>query len=136
MAAIGAAANDNLRMPGRGTLPLGRGGGDLNLDFETDDLWVWKAEGSGGVLPSVLGDGATATLTSEPLRVAVPGEGVLVAAGAFQATRVELIDAAGGEVLLGLSGIDGHRRRPDNKSPFPECGRNMLPAPGNRRGAD
>lgn len=139
-----AAAVDNPPLPGNGSLPLGRGGRKLNLDFEAGDLRDWKAEGAAfvrqpvlgdtvlarrapmksghvgrhwiGTYENGLGDGATGTLTSEPFTVSAPWAGFLLAAGAFETTRVELLDAAGGEVLLKVSGVDVRRVAPATRN--------------------
>ena len=139
-----AAAADNPPLPGGGVLPAGRAGRPLNLDFETGDLRDWKATGTAfarqpvlgdavvarrapmtsghvgrhwiGTYENGLGDGATGTLESEPFRVSAPWAGFLLAAGPFETTRVELLDAADGRVLRKLSGADVRRLAPATRN--------------------
>jgi hypothetical protein len=135
-AAVAGQAVNPPRAAG-GTLPVGRDGKALNLDFETGDLRDWAACGEAfarqpvvgdavwlrrapmtsghvgrhwvGTFENGRGDGATGTLTSAVFRVTQPWAAFLLAAGAEETTRVELADAAGREVLLSVSGRDMRR---------------------------
>lgn len=132
-----AAAVDNPPLPGGGVPPRGADGKALNTDFETGDLRDWTATGSAfarqpvlgdavfarrgpmrsahvgrhwiGTFENGLGDGATGTLTSQPFRVTQPWAAFVFAAGPFETTRVELIDATGGHVIGRLSGREARR---------------------------
>lgn len=122
---------------GGGVLPVGRDGKALNLDFETGDLRDWTASGGAttkqpvwgdavlarrapmksghvgrnwiGTFENGLGDSATGILTSAAFRVTQPWAALLFAAGAYETTRVELVDAADSSVLLKISGNDTRR---------------------------
>ena len=136
VAAAGAPAVNRPRVEG-GSLPVGRDGQALNLDFETGDLRDWTASGAAfarqpvvgdavwarrapmtsghvgrhwvGTFENGRGDGATGTLTSAVFRVTQPWAAFLWAAGAYETTRVELADAAGRQVLISVSGRDTRR---------------------------
>ncbi len=129
-----AAAVENPPLAGNGVLPTGRDGQPLNTDFETGDLRDWTATGTAfarqpilgdtvlarrppmqsahvgrhwiGTYENGLGDGATGTLTSKPFRVTQPWAAFLLAAGPFETTRVEIVDAADQKVLLKVTGND------------------------------
>ena len=135
-AAAGAPAANPPRAAG-GMVPAGPDGKALNLDFETGDLRDWTASGAAfarqpvagdavwarrapmtsghvgrhwvGTFENGRGDGATGTLTSVAFRVTQPWAAFLLAAGAYATTRVELVEAANGKVLLGVSGQDLRR---------------------------
>jgi hypothetical protein len=135
-AAAAAPAANPPRAAG-GTVPAGADGKALNLDFETGDLRDWTASGAAfarqpvagdavwarrapmtsghvgrhwvGTFENGRGDGATGTLTSAAFRVTQPWAAFLLAAGAYATTRVELVEAANGKVLLGVSGQDLRR---------------------------
>ncbi len=132
-----AAAGVNPPRADGGVLPVGRDGKPLNLDFETGDLRDWTASGGAfakqpvagdavlarrapmtsghvgrhwvGTFEHGLGDTATGTLASQAFRVTQPWAAFLLAAGAYETTRVELVDAAGGKVLIKISGNDTRR---------------------------
>jgi hypothetical protein len=132
-----AAAVDNPPFPGNGAVPVGSDGRPLNTDFETGDLRDWTATGSAfarqpvlgdavvarrppmrsghvgkhwvGTFENGLGDGATGTLTSKSFRVTQPWAAFLLAAGPFETTRVECVDAANQQVVLKISGNDLRR---------------------------
>ena len=122
-----------------GMRPVGRDGHVLNLDFETGDLRDWTATGSafngqpvkgdraharrsdmtsahtgefwiGGY--ELVGDDAKGTLTSAPFKVTQPWGSFRFAGGAWPETRVELLDAATGEVFFKLSGVESETLRP------------------------
>ncbi|MBI4624429.1 MAG: hypothetical protein HY736_14590 [Verrucomicrobia bacterium] len=59
-----------------------------------------------GTYENGLGDGATGTLSSKPFRVTQPWAAFLLAAGPFETTRIEIVDAADQKVLLKVSGND------------------------------
>jgi hypothetical protein len=139
-----AAAVENPPLPGGGVLPAGRDGRALNTDFETGDLRDWTPAGSAftrqpvlgdavaarrapmesrhvgrywiGTYENGLGDGATGTLLSQPFRVTQPWAAFVLAAGPFETTRVELLDAADGRVLAKLSGGDVRRLAPATRN--------------------
>ncbi len=139
-----AAAAVNPMRAGNGVVPAGRDGRPLNTDFETGDLRDWTASGAAftrqpvlgdtvvarrgpmksdhvgrhwiGTYENGLGDGATGTLTSSPFRVTQPWAAFLLAAGNFETTRVELIDAADASVVFKVSGRDTRRISGSNKS--------------------
>lgn len=122
-----------------GIKPTGANGTPLNLDFETGDLRDWKAEGGAwanqpvkGDLPKArrgdmssahtgefwiggfekVGDDPKGTLTSVPFKVTQPWASFRFAAGAWPETRIELVDAANGNVFLKLSGTETETLRP------------------------
>ncbi|MBI4624433.1 MAG: VCBS repeat-containing protein [Verrucomicrobia bacterium] len=139
-----AAATVNPPLAGNGTLPTGSEGKPLNTDFETGDLRDWTASGTAftrqpvvgdavvarrapmtsahvgqhwiGTYENGLGDGATGTLTSKPFRVTQPWAAFLFAAGPFESTRVELVDAADQKVILKVSGNDTRQLAKSNQS--------------------
>src|SRR5215470_8056230 len=103
-----------------GTLPLGRDGKPLNLDFETGTLKDWTATGNAfdgqpvqgdtvaprrGDMKSqhrgnfwvgtyeLGGDKPQGTLTSAPFKVTQPFASFLVGGGSLPGTRVELVRA-------------------------------------------
>jgi hypothetical protein len=132
-----ATAVVNPPLAGGGVLPVGRDGKALNLDFETGDLRDWTASGGAfakqpvvgdavlarrapmrsahvgkhwvGTFENGLGDVATGTLTGAAFRVTQPWAAFVLAAGAYETTRVELLDAADGRVLVKVSGNDTRR---------------------------
>ena len=69
-----------------------------------------------GTFENGLGDGATGTLTSKPFRATQPWAAFVWAAGPFDTTRVELLDAADQRVLLRLSGNDVRRLAPGTRN--------------------
>ena len=122
-----------------GIKPLGKDGHVLNLDFETGDLRDWTATGEAfagqpvkGDLPKArrgdmtsahtgeywiggfekLGDDPKGTLTSVPFKVTQPWGSFRFAGGTWPEVRVELVDAATGNVFLKLSGTDSETLRP------------------------
>jgi hypothetical protein len=60
------------------------------------------------------GDGATGTLTSQPFRISHSRASCLLAAGAYESLRLELVAAGTGEVLLRVSGAELRRKVPGN----------------------
>lgn len=136
-ARVATAAVVNAPRTDGGVLPAGRDGKPLNLDFETGDLRDWTASGGAfakqpvtgdavlarrapmtsghvgrhwvGTFENGLGDAATGTLTSQAFRITQPWAAFLFAAGAYETTRVELIDATDGKVLIKISGNDTRR---------------------------
>jgi putative membrane-bound dehydrogenase-like protein len=128
VAGLGSAA----RRAGRqGIEPTSAAGAPLNLGFEKGTLEGWKATGPAWerqpvkgdtVTPrrpghasrhdgefwlggyEVAGDRPTGTLESEPFEVTHPFASFLVGGGAHRETRVEVVDAASGEVLHSASG--------------------------------
>jgi hypothetical protein len=127
-----------------GVLPLGADGKPLNTDFESGDLRDWTAVGTAftkqpvvgdavfarrapmtsnhvgkhwiGTFENGLGDGATGTLTSKAFRVTQPWVAFLFAAGAYDTTRVELVDASTQQVRVKISGKDTRQLTPPHKN--------------------
>ncbi len=122
-----------------GIRPVGKDGHVLNLDFETGDLRDWTATGDAftgqpvkGDLPKArradmssqhtgeywiggfekAGDDPKGTLTSVPFKVTQPLGSFRFAGGTWPEERVELVDAASGNVFLKLSGTDSETLRP------------------------
>ncbi len=122
-----------------GTLPLGKDGQPLNLDFETGTLKDWVAEGAAfeqqpvrgdTVSPrrsdmksghagnfwigtyEISGDAPQGTLTSVPFKVTQPFASFLVAGGSHETTRVELVRADTQKVFFKASGSDHETLRP------------------------
>jgi hypothetical protein len=60
------------------------------------------------------GDAATGTLTSRAFRITHSRASCLLAAGAYDSLRLELIAAGTGEVLLRVTGADLRRKVPGN----------------------
>ncbi|MDO8541478.1 MAG: VCBS repeat-containing protein [Opitutaceae bacterium] len=144
VARANAASVVNPPLAGGGTLPVGAEGRPLNTAFETGDLRDWTPGGTAftkqpvigdavvarrspmrsghvgrhwlGTYENGLGDGATGTLTSKPFRVTQPWAAFLMAAGAFETTRVEIVDAMTGSVLLKISGRDTRLLSPPHKN--------------------
>ena len=138
-----ASAVNPPRVPG-GERPAGKDGRALNTDFESGDLRDWTATGAAvakalvtgdavlarrapmtsghvgkhwiGTFENGLGDSATGTLTSAAFRATRPWAAFVLAAGAFETTRVELIDAASGAVVAKVSGLDVRRLVPATKN--------------------
>ena len=69
-----------------------------------------------GTYENGLGDGATGTLTSKAFRVTQPWAAFLLAAGAYETIRVELLDASTQRVLLKISGKDTRQLNPAHKN--------------------
>jgi len=118
-----------------GTIPVGADGKPLNLDFETGDLRDWTVSGDAfknnpiqgdvvskrrkdmksghqgeywvGTFDGGGSDPVQGTLTSAPFKVTQPWASFLVAAGPYEATRVELVSKADNKVLFKTSGYDG-----------------------------
>lgn len=109
--------------------PLGADGKELNLDFEEGTLRGWTAEGKAfegqpikGDTPAKRGksarqqgqywigtyevglDGPQGRLTSEPFAATQPYASFLVGGGSDKKTRVEIVEAEGGKVILAASG--------------------------------
>ncbi len=122
-----------------GTLPFGKDGQPLNLDFETGTLKDWVAVGAAFEkqpvrgdtvaprrpdMPSrhtgqfwvgtyeINGDAPQGTLTSAPFKVTQPFASFLVAGGAQANTRVELVRADTQTVVFKISGSDNETLRP------------------------
>ncbi|HTA31754.1 MAG TPA: PVC-type heme-binding CxxCH protein, partial [Candidatus Cybelea sp.] len=122
-----------------GTLPLGRDGKPLNLDFETGTLKDWTATGNafdaqpnqGDTVAArradmksnhhgnfwvgsyeVAGDAPKGTLTSAPFKVTQPYAAFLVGGGSLPGTRVELVRADNQQVFFKASGNDSENMRP------------------------
>src|SRR5262249_49900060 len=135
--ALGAA--DLKAAPATSVLPVGKDGRPLNLDFETGTLKDWVAEGTAfekqpirgdTVTPrrsdmhsghqgnfwigtyEVAGDNPTGTLTSAPFKVTHPYAAFLVAGGALENTRVELVRADNQQVIFKASGYNSEILRP------------------------
>lgn len=117
-----------------GVLPQGADGKALNTDFETGTLQDWSIEGKAfdkqpvlgdtvlarrppmtsnhvgkywiGTYENGLGDGVTGTLTSKAFKITQPWAAFLFASGAFETTRVELVNAADQQVLISVSGVN------------------------------
>lgn len=118
-----------------GSLPSGADGKPLNLDFESGDLRDWTAKGDAFKNNPIKGDvvskrrkdmrsahqgeywlntfdgggldPAQGTLISAPFKVTQPWASFLVAAGPYEATRVELVAQADNKVIFKTSGYDG-----------------------------
>lgn len=142
--AVAAGTSAAPSLPANGTLPTGADGKPLNTDFETGDLRDWTAVGNAftkqpivgdtvaarrspmtsghvgkywiGTYENGLGDGATGTLTSKPFKLSQPWAAFLLAAGPFETTRVELVDAASNAVLVKISGADTRKFSPAFKN--------------------
>lgn len=137
---VAAQAADRSAAPPRaGDVPKAPDGRALNLDFESGDLRDWTAEGDAFAGQPVKGDTVHArrndmrsdhagdywvgtferktdapqgTLTSVPFRVTQPYASFLVAGGAQQETRVEIVLAEGRKVLFHVSGDDTESLKP------------------------
>ena len=123
----------------QGTLPTGKDGRSLNLDFEAGSLRDWTATGTAfdkqpikgdTVAPrrsdmrgehegnfwigtyEISGDGPQGTLTSAAFKVAQPWAAFLVAGGSQEGTRVELIRADDQKVIFKTSGRNSENLRP------------------------
>jgi len=123
----------------QGIAPTGDDGKPLNLDFETGNLKDWKAEGKAFAGQPVKGDTVSSrrsdmasghrgefwigtyekggdpvrgTLTSKPFKVTQPWASFLVGGGSGAENRVDIVDAATGELLLRVSGEDREDMRP------------------------
>jgi hypothetical protein len=115
----------------KGTLPVGRDGKPLNLDFETGDLRDWVADGDAFTGQPIKGDTVVkrrgdmksehqgdywigsyerngdkpqGTLTSSPFKVTHPWAAFLVGGGPHETTCVELVRRDSGKVFLRASG--------------------------------
>ena len=122
-----------------GSFPKGKDGKELNLGFENGTLDDWKVEGVAFVKQPVKGDTVAArrpdmrsdhagdhwvgtyeaagdlpqgVLTSKPFVVSEPFASFLIAGGADQKTRVELVDAATNKSFLNVSGGNTEDLRP------------------------
>jgi putative membrane-bound dehydrogenase-like protein len=122
-----------------GTRPTDRSGRPLNLDFETGDLRDWTAQGEAFQGQPVEGDTVfgrrkdmhsrhtgrfwvggyerkgdrpQGTLTSATFILTKPFARFLVAGGARDATRVEIVRADSGEPVLRVSGDDTEDLKP------------------------
>ncbi len=136
--AASAFAADETSWP-KGIAPTGDDGKPLNLDFETGDLKDWKAEGKAfegqpieGDTVSTrrndmasghrgrywvgtyekAGDEVRGKLTSKPFKVTQPWASFLVGGGSGAENRVDIVDAATGELMLRVSGEDREDMRP------------------------
>jgi putative membrane-bound dehydrogenase-like protein len=122
-----------------GSLPAGKDGRPLNLDFETGSLKDWVADGAAfekqpvkgdTVAPrrsdmrsqhqgnfwigtyEIGGDKPVGTLTSVPFKVTEPYAAFLVAGGSLADTRVELVRADNQQVIFKSSGYNSENLRP------------------------
>jgi putative membrane-bound dehydrogenase-like protein len=122
-----------------GSLPAGKDGRPLNLDFEDGSLKDWVATGTAFAKQPVKGDTVLArrsdmksdhqgnfwigtfeisgdapqgTLTSVPFKVTQPYASFLVGGGSHANTRVELVRADDKKVLFTASGLDSENLRP------------------------
>ncbi len=136
-----AEVKPNPLLPGNGVLPLGKDGKPVNTDFETGTLKHWTATGNafdqqpmaGDAVArrrndmksnhagkywvgsyEVHGDDGLGTLTSAPFKVTHPWAAFLVAGGAYENTRVELVEAGSGKVFFKTSGFDGVKFKQSN----------------------
>ena len=127
-----------LAAPADGTLPLGRDGHPLNLDFETGTLKDWTPTGNafdaqpnqGDTVAArradmksnhhgtfwvgtyeVAGDAPQGTLTSAPFKVTQPYAAFLIGGGSLPGTRVELVRADNQQVFFKASGNDNETMR-------------------------
>ena len=121
-----------------GTLPLGKDGHPLNLDFETGTLKDWTATGNafdaqpnqGDTVAArradmksnhhgtfwvgtyeVAGDAPQGTLTSAPFKATQPYAAFLIGGGSLPGTRVELVRADSQQVFFKASGNDNETMR-------------------------
>ncbi|MBI2927410.1 MAG: VCBS repeat-containing protein [Verrucomicrobia bacterium] len=124
--------------PAASIKPTGDDGQALNLDFEASSLKDWTATGTAfDGMPAkgdavhrrrsdmrsghrgehwvgsyeTHGDAATGTLISAPFSVTQPYASFLVGGGSGNKTRVELVNAASGQVLFRASGPDDEKMR-------------------------
>ena len=138
-AGLFAAALTQSLPAAEGTLPLGKNGQPLNLDFETGSLADWTAEGAAfekqpvrgdTVSPrrpdmksghagtfwigtyEITGDAPQGTLTSAPFKVTQPWASFLVAGGSQPNTRVELVRADTQQAFFKMSGVNDETLRP------------------------
>jgi len=118
--------------------PAADDGRPLNLDFEAGSLKDWTATGTAfDAMPArgdavnrrrndmvsghrgeywvgsyeAHGDAATGTLTSAPFAVTQPYASFLVGGGSGEKTRVEILNAASGQVLFRATGPDNEKMR-------------------------
>ncbi len=137
--AIGTCVGPLLAAELVGSLPLGKDGKPLNLDFETGDLRDWKAEGDafegqpvrGDAVKirrsdmtsghtgnfwvgsyEAKGDNARGVLASVPFKVTQPWASFRVAGGSTSNTRVELVDVATMKAFFQVSGSETETLRP------------------------
>ena len=137
--AIGLCVGPLLAAAPVGSLPLGKDGKPLNLDFENGDLRDWKAEGDAfegqpikgdsvkvrrGDMASghtgnfwvgsyeAKGDNARGVLASVPFKVTQPWASFRVAGGSSSNTRVELVDVATMKAFFQASGSVTETLRP------------------------
>ena len=125
----------------RGTLPLGKDGKPMNLDFEDGTLRDWtatgdafkgqpfkgpidqhRAFGEGKVAHQqgdywiggyeILQDAPQGTLTSAPFKVTHPYAAFLLGGGSSHETRLELLRAGSGQVIFTASGHDSETMDP------------------------
>lgn len=133
--ALSSLAQEN---PPAGMLPLGDDGKPLNLDFETGTLKDWTAQGDAFASQPIKGDTVskrrsdmksnhqgefwigsfeisqdkpTGTLTSATFKVTHPWASFLVAGGAHEMTRVELVQAETQKVIFTVRGDDRENLR-------------------------
>ena len=123
----------------QGTLPTGKDGKPLNLDFEDGTLRDWVAEGKafekqpikGDTVAArrsdmrsehqgnywigtfeVAGDAPQGTLTSVPFRLALPFASFRAGGGSHAKTRVEIVRADNQQVIFKTSGNDTENLQP------------------------
>jgi len=131
--------NRNSGMRGDGIEPVDAQGQSLNLGLEGGDLsgWVNSGKAFAGqpvqgdtVFPrrppersghqgkawiggyEIAGDVGVGTLTSEPFAVTHPFASFLVGGGASEATCVQIVDAANGDIIFQSSGRNSEGMRP------------------------
>ncbi len=137
-----SAAVVNPPRAGGGEAPRDGKGAVLDAGFEGGELRGWTAAGAAferqpvsgdsvlarrppmrsghvgrhwvGTYEEGRGDEATGTLTSQPFRLTHARASCLLAAGAYDSLRLELIAAGTGEVLLRVTGTELRRKLPGN----------------------
>jgi hypothetical protein len=137
-----SAAVGNPPRAGGGEAPRDGKGEALDSGFERGDLRGWTPSGAAferqpvsgdsvfarrppmrsghvgrhwvGSYEEGRGDGATGTLTSQPFRITQPRASCLLAAGAYDSLRLELVAAVSGEVLLRVTGTELRLKIPGN----------------------
>ncbi len=132
--------------------PVGPGGKNLNLDFETGTLEGWKADGNawegqpikGDTIAArnrgnshhtgeywiggfeKFGDERTGILTSSTFEVTQPWASFLIGGGHDHSTRVEVVEAATGKVIHTASGLDEEDMRREVVDLRPYAGKQIF----------
>jgi putative membrane-bound dehydrogenase-like protein len=134
-----SAAPEPTSASSQGTLPTDKNGRPLNFDFETGDLRDWRADGDAFTGPPVKGDAVFArrrdmhsrhagqfwvgsfegkgdrphgTLTSVPFTLTKPYARFLIAGGARNSSRFEIVRQDSGKVVYQTNGDDSEELKP------------------------